>query len=165
MSDPHRDHNPRIAEEYSMGVDDLLRIHEGLMNFVIKDYLTFNQNLLEKNTIVFPCNIKNSHWAATFVFNPGGIEATDAVKQRGLAKPCFFRYCSQHPDGSRGIDRNKGVIWFLNLVYSYEKHQVHKMQGSMKWYAPFSSPSQITGLMKGTLDFPAVRAFSIIGYI
>ena len=127
-NDPHGDpKNARVVEEFHMGVDDFLRNCEGLMNFLIKEYLAVNRNLLENKIIVFPWNIKDSHWGATFVFNPGAIEDTNSAKARGSPKPSFFRYCSKHPDGSRDIDLKKGVIWFLNLVYNYEKHQVHKI--------------------------------------
>ena len=66
-----------------MSTAELLRKYDGLMNFVIKEYLAFHPKVLEKKIIVFPCNIKNCHWAATFVFNPGGFEGSNAVKQRG----------------------------------------------------------------------------------
>ena len=116
LHDPNGDHDAKILKEFKMSTTELLRKYVGLMNFVIKDYLTFHQNVLEKKIIVFPCNIKNVHWAATIVFNPGGIESTDIAKERGSPQPCFFRYCSQYPDGSRNIDLKKGVIWFLNLA-------------------------------------------------
>jgi hypothetical protein len=62
-----------------MSTPELLRKYDGMMNFVIKEYfLAFKQNVLGKKIIVFPCKIKNCHWAATFVFNPGGIEASNA---------------------------------------------------------------------------------------
>ena len=127
------DHEATIVKEYHMSEAELLRKYDGLTNFVIKEYLAFHPKVLEKKIIVFPCNIKNCHWAATFVFNPGGLEASNAVKQCGLPKPCFLRYCSKHPDGSRNIDLKKGVIWFLNLAYCYEKHTTQNHGGEMKW--------------------------------
>ena len=115
-NDPKGNDDAKILEEFKMSTAELMRKYVGLMIFVIKDYLTFNRNVWEKKIIVFPCNNKNVHWAATYVFNPGGIEASTAAKQRGSPQPCFFRYCSKHPDGSRNIDLKKGVIWFLNLA-------------------------------------------------
>jgi hypothetical protein len=50
----------------------------------------------------------------------------------------------------------KGVIWFLNLAYSYKKHMIHNGTGEMKWYSVFGN-KQTTGMMKGTVDFPAVK--------
>jgi hypothetical protein len=81
-----------------------------------------------------------------------------AAKQRSSPKPCFLlRCCSKHPGGSRNIDLKKGVIWFLNLAYSYEKHMTQNHRGdSMKWNSVFGD-KQSTGMMKGTVDFPAVK--------
>jgi hypothetical protein len=50
------------------------------MNRVVKEVLLFYPGLLQKRLIVFPTNLRNNHWGATFVFNAGDIvAATDDV--------------------------------------------------------------------------------------
>jgi len=50
--------------------------YEEAMNDIVKNILFFNPGLLQKNILVFPCNLGNSHWGGTFIFNPWNIEAT-----------------------------------------------------------------------------------------
>jgi hypothetical protein len=51
--DPDGDHDAKILEEFKMSTTELMRKYVGLMNFVIKDYLTFNRMVLEKKKLSF----------------------------------------------------------------------------------------------------------------
>jgi hypothetical protein len=135
--------------------------YEGQMNSIVKNLLFFNPGLLQKKILVFPCNIKNSHWGATFVFNPGDIEA--AFDDASSCRTCFFRYCSLHPSGTRKIPNEFGIIWFLNLAFSYQEQQRRKdcnpssttFAEKMEWLIPYGKA--YFGEMKGSKTFPALR--------
>ena len=70
---------------------------------------------------------------------------------------CFFWYCSSlRNDGTRKVELNQGVIWFLNLCASYEKHTRENL-GSQRitFIEPFGSENK--GNMLRTESFPALR--------
>jgi hypothetical protein len=110
------------------------------MNRVVKEVLLFYPGLLQKRLIVFLTNLRNNHWGATFVFNAGDIvAATDDVS---CLRTSFFRYCSLHPSGTTKIPNSVGVVWFLNLAFSYQEQGKTGANDSstpnkMKWLSPF----------------------------
>ncbi len=72
----------------------------------------------------------------------------------------FFRYCSLHPSGTTKIPNNIGVVWFLNLAFSYQEQGKTSAKDSstpnkMKWLSPFGRT--FFGEMKGTNTLPALR--------
>jgi hypothetical protein len=72
----------------------------------------------------------------------------------------FFCYCSLHPSGTTKIPNSVGVVWFLNLAFSYQEQGKAGANNSstpnkMKWLSPFGRT--FFGEMKGTNTFPALR--------
>ena len=125
------------------------------MNHIIEK----NPGLLSKKVLVFNQNEDADHLRVTFVFSPGFIR--DNVKDTGDPSnspiPCFFRYCSKFPLGTRVVSIDTGIIWFLNLCYSNKIHKesMPKPNDAMKWCSPFGKSFQ--GNMLGTKRFPALR--------
>ena len=70
--------------------DDLYSRYDDQMNQVVKNVLIFHPGLLQKRIIVFPTNLRNDHWGATFVFNAGDILAAIDDTSSGSCKTCFF---------------------------------------------------------------------------
>ena len=108
--------------------------------------------------LVFPTNEGDSHWSVTFVFNASFIQQdVDVDSDVGLLQPCFFRYCSSLPTGSRNTLSSHGIPWFLNLCYSYELHEslLERPTQGMKWYYPYGNHSD--KLLLGTNSFPSLR--------
>ena len=112
------------------------------MNHVVKNVLFFYPGLFQKRLIVFTTNLRDNHWGECSFPNAGDIVAsTDDVS---TCRTCFFRYCSRHPRGRTLIPNKMGIIWFLNLAFSYQENQ-NKTSASnrtgtpnqMKWYSPF----------------------------
>ena len=69
-----------VKEKYGSSKEELNRKYDDQMNHVVKKVLLFYPGLLQKRLIVFPTNLRNNHWGATFVFNAGDIvAATDDV--------------------------------------------------------------------------------------
>jgi hypothetical protein len=60
------------------------------MNHAVKNVLVFHPGLLQKRIVVFPTNLRNNHWGATFVFNAGDITAAIDDTSSGLCRTCFF---------------------------------------------------------------------------
>jgi hypothetical protein len=112
------------------------------MNHVVKNVLFFHPCLLQKWIFVFPTNLRNNHWGATFVFKAGDITAAIDDTSSGLCRTCFFSYCSLHPCGTTRIPNKIGIIWFLNLEFSYQEEQIAiashvSIPNQMKWHSPF----------------------------
>ena len=109
-----------VKEKYGFSKEELYLKYEHQMNHVVKNVLLFYPGLLKKRLIVFPTNLRNNHWGATFVFNAGDI--VEAAKDNvSSLRTCFFRYCSLHPSGTTKIPSNVGIVWFLNLAFSYQE--------------------------------------------
>jgi len=147
-----------VKKRYGSSKEELYQKYDDQMNRVVKEVLLFYPGLLQKRLIVFPTNLGDNHWAATFVFNAGDVvAATDDVS---CLRTCFFRYCSLHPSGTTKIPNNVGVVWFLNLAFSYQEQRKNSADDSstpnrMKWLSPFGRT--FFGQMKGTNTFPALR--------
>jgi hypothetical protein len=129
------------------------------MNHVVKNVLFFHPGLLQERIIVFPTYLRNDHWGATFVFNAGDITAAIDDTSSGSSRTCFFCYCSLHPCGTTRMPSKIGIIWFLNLAFSYQEKQSAiashvSITNQMKWHSPFG---QTFWDMKGTKTFPALR--------
>jgi hypothetical protein len=131
-----------VKEKVGGSKDDLYSRYNNQMNQVVKNVLFFHPGLLQKRIIVFPTNLRNNHWGATFVFNTGDITAAIDDASSGLCRTCFFCYCSRHPCGTTRIPNEIGIIWFLNLVFSYQQEQNAiasqvSIPNQMKWHSPF----------------------------
>jgi hypothetical protein len=72
-------------------------------------------------------------------------------------RPSFFRYCSRSPLGTCKLPMDTGIVWFLNLCFSYEMHEesLSAPIAPMKWLSPFGK--KFEGNMLGTKSFPALR--------
>ena len=72
----------------------------------------------------------------------------------------FVCYCSLHPCYTTRIPNKIGIIWFLNLAFSYQE-ELNAIAGQvsipnqMMWHSPFGRT--FLGDMKGTTKFPALR--------
>ncbi len=90
------------------------------------------------------------------MFNADSI--FDSVEQRNTSsnEGAALRYCSLRNDGTRKVELNQGIIWFLNLCASYKKHMRESL-GSQRitFIEPFGSETE--GNMLGTESFPALR--------
>jgi hypothetical protein len=127
-------------------------------DYIVNHIIERNPGLLSKKVLVFPQNENGKHWSATFVFNPGSIceNVEDIENSNNSLRPCFFRYCSIDPLGTRQVAIDTGIIWFLNLCYSNEIHEesMPASDAPMKWLSPFGK--KFEGNMLGTKSFPAL---------
>jgi hypothetical protein len=119
-------------------------------NYVLEHIIDRNPGLLSKKVLVFPQNEWEEHWSVTFVFNAGSIRAEFEAQDESKPslQPCFFRYCSSIPDGSRVVDLDSGVLWFLNLCYSneiLEQNLPNAKAAPMKWLSPYRKRFQYFG--------------------
>jgi hypothetical protein len=108
-----------VKENFEGSKDDLYSRYDNQMNHVVKNVLFFHPGLLQKRIIVFPSNCRNNHWGATFVFHAGDITAAiDDVQD------LFFLLLQRQPCATtRRIPYKIGIIWFLNLAFSYQEEQ------------------------------------------
>ena len=79
-----------VKKKFGGSKDDLYSRYDDQMNQVVKNVLIFHPGLLQKRIIVFPTNLRNNHWGATFVFNAGGITAAIDDASSGLCMTCFL---------------------------------------------------------------------------
>jgi len=79
-----------VKEKFGGSKDDLYSRYNDQMNHVVKNVLFFHPGLLQKRIIVFPSNLRNNHWGATFVFNAGDITAAIDDASSGSCRICFF---------------------------------------------------------------------------
>ena len=79
-----------VKEKFGSSKDDLYSRYDDQMNQVVKNVLFFHPGLLQKRIIVFPTNLRNDHWGATFVFNAGDIVAAIDDTSSGSCRTCFF---------------------------------------------------------------------------
>ena len=87
-----RAEHPQVIEA------DLTKIYDKQQQRVVDEFLGLRPGcVLDTQIIVFPLNFANQHWGATFVFHAGAIRSCD----EGSHVPCFFRYCSKDPHGTR----------------------------------------------------------------
>jgi hypothetical protein len=112
-----------IQKKFGNSENEIQAIYERQMNSLVKSVLVFHPGFLKKKVIVFPINFRNSHWGATFVFNSGEIPHPSNQGMKGALRTCFFRYCSLYPSGTRRIPNKHGIIWFLNLAFSYAEQR------------------------------------------
>ena len=143
----------RIHDKYKCTLQELSDKYLNFRNSLLKTVVHVNPGILSRRVIIIPCNENNNHWSATFVFNASCI-----VDEEPRARPCFFRYCSYFPDGSRQVKVNQGITWFLNLCYSYDAHEKSLLKyktRKFEWVTPFGDPKE--GFMVGTEKFPSLR--------
>jgi hypothetical protein len=131
-----------VKEKFGGSKDDLYSRFDDQMNHVVKNVLFFHPCILQKRIIVFPINLRNDHWGATFVFNAGDITAAIDDASSGLCRTCFFCYCSLHPCGTTRTPNKIGIIWLLNLAFSYKQEQNAiasqvSIPNQIKWHSPF----------------------------
>jgi hypothetical protein len=93
------------------------------MNFIIEKIPRPNPCILTKKLIVFPF-CANKHWTTTFVFNTSRIDtfrSKTTNESRNLV-PTFLHYCLYHPRGSADMPMQHGLLFLLNLAYSFAEH-------------------------------------------
>ena len=118
------------------------------------------KSLMEKRLVMFLVNRKDTHWLATYVFNPGSIdvvisEDNDSDKpQEEKLRCCFFRYCGSNNDGESQIRNSNGIIWFLNQAYCWARR---REDGSVPAVSPFGSNDKDDVNLKGTATFPSLK--------
>jgi hypothetical protein len=115
-----------IQEQLGEKVAMALSEYNGHMSNLLVKVVSRNPGLLERKLIVFPFCEGDLNWSATFVFNADSIYSVEqrntSSNEGGTLRSCFFRYCSLRNDGTRKVELNQGIIWFLNLCASCEKH-------------------------------------------
>jgi hypothetical protein len=80
-----------LVKTFGGSKDDLYSRNNNQMNHVVKNVLFFHPGLLQKRILVFPTNLSNNFWGATFVFNAGDITAAIDDTSLGLcSRTCFF---------------------------------------------------------------------------
>jgi hypothetical protein len=148
-----------IKKKFKESSDNIQSENRRQYNYVLEHLVDRNPGLLSKKVLVFPQNEGDLHWSVTFVFNAGCIDVPfDASNNtRKALQPCFFRYCSSIPEGSRNVCKSSGIIWFLNLCYSNQvlDDSMPDVNAIMKWKKPFGK--QATGNILGTKAFPSLR--------
>ena len=151
--------NDAIKERFGTTLEGLAEYFRNMRNHLVERVIDPNAGMLERRLIVFPCNENSNHWSATFVFNASFINVSaDAPEVPNGLRPCFFRYCSMDPNGTRHVPHSQGIVWFLNLCVSYEGHakkNANLEQSDFEWLDPFGA--SIEGNMQGTASFPALR--------
>ena len=136
-----------IQQKFEKSENEIQAIYERQMNSLVRSVLVFHPGNLEKKVIIFPINFRNSHWGATFVFNASEIPHPFDQGMMGPLRTCFFRYCSLDPSGTRKIPNKHGIIWLLNLAFSYaEQRKRIDSSGAgtvemttLKWFTPFGN--------------------------
>lgn len=129
------------SKRQTLEFDALQEESAAKMTYIIQKVLMPNPSMLEKKLLVMPrCDGK--HWSAILIFNASFIELAQVREcntKAGCLRPCFFRYCSIRPDGTRNVPTTNGVLWFLNLVFSYANHIKKDTPpgAGMEWLAPF----------------------------
>ena len=103
--------------------------------------------------------MRKKHWTATFVFNASCIDTfgpETAVESRNLV-PTFLRYCPYDPSGSADIPTQHGILFLLNLAYSFSEHcKLPSFEDvPMKMHHVYQSYSE--KWLRGSQYFPAMR--------
>ena len=118
------------------------------------------KSLMQKRLVMFLVNRDDTHWLATYVFNPGSIDV-DISEDNVSDKPqdakqrcCFFRYCGSNNDGESQIRNSNGIIWFLNQAYCLARR---RGDGSVPAVSPFGSNDKDDVNLKGTATFPSLK--------
>ena len=157
------------AANIDLHFDEIAKTSNSKITEIITKVLMPNPSMLDKKLLVMPkCHAK--HWSAVFIFNPSYIDLASTRKKQECLQPCFFRYCSIFPDGSRPVPTSHGVMWFLNLAYSYFQHchTEKPPDARMDWQAPFGQITKAfvadydteylkTNIMWGLPAFPSIR--------
>ena len=78
----------------------------------------------QKKMIVFTINVDSAHWKTFYVLHPLCIDiplpnSDDDEEEESFLKCCFYRYCGFDASGGSEISNKYGIIWFLNMMYSY----------------------------------------------
>jgi hypothetical protein len=168
-SELERKHDGEKTDEYYVlhkkSVDDCKASKEAFK----KLYETFvhevlNQepykNIMQKRLVMFLVNRDDTHWLATYVFNPGSIDEdisddNDSEKpQEPKQRCCFFRYCGSNNEGKSQIRNSNGIIWFLNQAYCLSRR---REDGSVPAVSPFGSNDKDDVHLKGTRTFPSMK--------
>jgi hypothetical protein len=131
-----------MKEKFGGSKDDLYSRYNDQMNHVVLNVLFFHPCILQKRIIVFPNNLRNNHWGATFVFSAGDITAAIDDASSGSCMTCFLCYCSLYPCCMTRIPNEIGIVWFLNLAFGTQEEQNTiarqvSIPQQIKWHSPF----------------------------
>jgi hypothetical protein len=163
---PHNEYETYIQREKSKSSTEIMDEYEKSMNYILEKYVAANPGLLSKRFLAIPYCMDDNHWVVTFVFNAMNVndltncDKTDSTFDFGenCARPCFFHYCPQ--SRQRHPSHDWGVVWFLNLAYSYRKMKSNEDDNnpnSLKWYHPFGGKHKDEESWKGSKSLPIVR--------
>jgi hypothetical protein len=144
-----------IREKHGSTLFELSSKYCDIRNHLLKTVVHVNPGLISRRVIIIPCNERENHWSATFVFNASYIGEEE---EDGMLRPSFFRYCSLHPNGDRKVRLDQGIVWFLNLCFTYDLHEKNILKdksSKLGWCTPFGN--DMTGNMMGTAAFPSLR--------
>jgi len=152
---PHRDCVVENQMKYNNCVD-----------MVVKAIIRPNPGLFKKKVLVFIADEGDSHWTATFVFNPSCIIAEEAPNGDTL-RCCYYQYCGLEQTGSSKVGLIHGIHWFLNLLYNHNSlskaNLSQKGEVVLGTETPFGAYETkkdgklYKGKMSGTPFFPALR--------
>jgi hypothetical protein len=133
--------------------DEIRTKQQSTLDYVIKEIIVRNPGIFEKGLIVIPSLLSDDHWVCTFIYNAGHI----LNQSPGQPRAGFYRYCPKDPSGAKPQPSSFGLIWLLNLAYSYWQHTKKRPLPTtgMAWIEPFGS-SDVPNLI-GTENFPAFR--------
>ena len=143
-----------IQEKHHGTLLELSSTYLSIRNHLLKTVVHVNPGIISRRVIIIPCNEREDHWSVTFVFNASYI----GEEEDGMLRPCFFRYCSLKPSGDRQVKVAQGIIWFLNLCYTYDVHEKNLLKcksSKLGWCTPFGDDK--AGNMMGTAAFPSLR--------
>ena len=146
-----------VAEKFNgKSPYEITRSYNFHLNWVLENVIAPNPGLLSKHCLIFPQNVGDHHWIATFVFNADKMNCSRDSDE--YLQPCFYQYC---PFGNEEDLKSDGIIWFLNCAVSYRQHHVTTAESTsgatasvMKWLSPYGNADMI---LKGTKEFPRLQ--------
>ena len=109
-----------ISNKFGMSSSEILKSWDLAMKELQSKVIHAFPNLLQKKMLVFPINDDDVHWKCVYVFNPSSIDINLDDEQTPTPRACFYQYCGMDASGRTVIKSENAVLWFLNLLYSYD---------------------------------------------
>ncbi|KAI2509656.1 hypothetical protein MHU86_4776 [Fragilaria crotonensis] len=109
-----------LVKRYGSSKEELYQKYDDQMNRVVKEVLLFYPGLLQKRLIVFPTNLSNDHWGQ-HLFSM--LETLWLPRMMYHASGHVFSLLQSSSLRHEKIPNNVGVVWFLNLAFSYQEQR------------------------------------------
>ena len=112
--DEETDHLYTTKTTAELKLEDLAQKSSQEMTMAIEKVLMPNPSMLDKKLLIIP-QCQGKHWSVVFIFNASFIEVAQSEECNVVPeclRPCFLRYCSMTPDGSRTVRTSKVSFGF-----------------------------------------------------